>query len=466
MRPTPLALALFAVASAFVPAARAGDPEKVTEARVRAALAEARAALEKECGAKLDAGLALRFATAAEIGQRIAEENMAFVRLRQPDEEKARAEAQSLGDTLGAITFAKYSWNPRELLVVPRSLEAQARQQDLPELCSDTTLRALMVHELVHAWDDSLHGIPALFARADSLDAAGACNALLEGHAQHVARRVCKARGWSAGFETYTGVIGRVPDSSKELGEATLLMLRVQGAAIGFSYRDGERFVAALESAGGAEAVARAFREPPRDGESILHPEWYLDPKKRPAVLYEPEPALDLFVARFPGSVWSAQRLSIQSSQMEAGLALLPKEEAHALAASVRSARYVMLYPTANPNEKIVSTAVVEFGSETEALAYLAASDRLSKLKDEKMKTGLVRITGSSTSAIRAEGRTGWLQTKQMKNGALAFEVQAIDLLRGKVVVETLFSGEAIAVEEHIQLATELLAAVKLRQAK
>jgi hypothetical protein len=183
-------------------------------------------------------------------------------------------------------------------------------------------------------------------------------------------------------------------------------------------------------------------------------------------VLYDPEPALDIFVGRFPDSVWSSQRQSVPSSQVEAGMALLPNEEAHELGASIRSARQAALYPTANPSEKIVALTVFEFASETEARAFLAASDRLSKLKDEQMKTGIVRITGSSTSTIQGEGLTGQLQTKQMKNRELAFEVACVDLLRGKIVVETLFSGEPISVEEHVKLAVDLLAAVKLRETK
>jgi hypothetical protein len=261
-------------------------------------------------------------------------------------------------------------------------------------------------------------------------------------------------------------VIGKIPDSSKALGELALMTLRAQSAASVFTYCDGERFVAALDSAGGADAVARAFREPPRDGETILHPDWYLDPKKRPAVLYDPEPSLDLFAARFPDSVWSSQRLSLQSSQLEAALTLLPKEQANTLGASIRSARQVVLYPTANPAEKIVAATVFEFAGETEARAFLDASDRISKLKDEQMKTGIVRVTGSSTNTIQAEGMAGLLHTKQMKTGALAFELSCVDLLRGKIVVETLFSGEPISVEEHAKLAFDLVNAVKLREQK
>jgi hypothetical protein len=452
----------------FLPA-HTGDIEKVSEERLRAAYAEARSALESELGAKLADGLQIRIATAEDVAKRVAEENLTQLRRRQPDEEKAKAQAKALGDAAGALTFAKYSWSAREFLVVPRTWELNARQLELPAMTSDATLRAVMVHELVHAWDDRVYGLAAFVDSADSVDAASAINAIIEGHAQHAARRVCKARGWGAGFESFTGAIGAIPESSKTQGEALLMILRGQSANLTFAYKDGERFVAALEQAGGSEAVARAFREPPHDAETILHPEWYLDPKLRPASFYDPEPALDLFSARFPGDVWSSQRLSLQSNQLEVAFALLPKEESRPVLASIRSARLVVLNPTANPTEKMVVLAVVEFGTAAEARAYVDATGRLSKLKDEQMKTGVVRITGSTTSTIEpadSSGTSGLLQTKQMKNGALAFEVESIDLARGKLVVETVFSGEPIETEPHVKLALQLLDAVKQRELK
>lgn len=459
-------IALLAAWPASASPARSGEIEKVTEERLRAAYGEARAALETELGVKLEEGLQIRIATAEEVGKRVAEENLTQLKRRQPDEEKAKAQAKSLGDAAGAVTFAKYSWSAREFLVVPRTWEQNARLLELPAMTADATLRAVMVHELVHASDDRAHGLAALVDGADSIDAASAINAVVEGHAQHATRRVCKARGWSAGFDTFTGAIGAIPESSKAQGEALLTILRAQSANMTFAYKDGERFIAALEAAGGAEAVARAFREPPRDGETILHPEWYLDPKLRPASLYDAEPALDRFAARFPTDVWSSQRVSAQSNQLEAALALLPKEESRPVLASIRSARLIVLNPTANPAEKVAVLTVLEFGTEAEARAFVEATGRLSKLKDEQMKTGVVRITGSTTSTIESDEAHGLLQQKQMKNGALAFEVKSIDLARGKLVVETLFSGEPIETEPHVKLALELLDAIKKRELK
>lgn len=462
----PRALTLLTLLSVLVLPARAGDPQKVTEERVQAAFADARSALESVCGVRIDPQLVVRIVSAEELGKRVAEENLPIVRLRQPDEEKAKAEAKSIGDNASALMFAKYSWTPRGFLVVPATLELSAKQLGRPELTSDEVIRSVMVHELVHAWDDSVHDFAALLSHSDSIEATSAISAVIEGHAQRVTRRVCQVRGWSGGFETFTAGIGALPESLKLLGEAAQVSFRQQSAAALFTYGAGEKFMAALDAAGGAEGMTRAFRDPPRDGETILHPEWYLDPKQRPAVLYDAEPALDLFVTRFPSSEWSSQRQSNQSDQMEVGFALLPKEEAHALATSIRSARLVMLYPTAAPTAKLAAVTVLEFGSEAEARSFLEAGERLDKLKDERMKTGIVRITGSSSSTLQAPGMTGVLRTKQMKNRSLAFEVHTVDLQRGRVVVETLFSGEPIAMEEHVQLAVNLLSAVKLRGEK
>ncbi|MBI5431227.1 MAG: hypothetical protein HZA52_00165 [Planctomycetes bacterium] len=462
-------LAAFAPVTALLvlaPLARAAQLEKVTEERVRAAYAEARAVLESDFDARFHGELTIRLVTSVELGRRIAEENLPIVRLRQPDEEKATAEAKALGDAAGPIMFAKYAWSTREFLVVPKTWELSAKLLERPELTSDETLRAVMVHELVHAWDDALHDLSAFIANADSVDAANAVNAIIEGHAQYTTRRVCAAHGWSKGFDTFTSGIGVIPESSKASGEGMMTLLRAQSANTTFAYHDGESFVTAIGNVGGPEALARAFRDPPRDGETILHPEWFLDPRTRPVMLYDPEPALDLFVARFPADVWTSQRLTVQSNQLEAALVLLPKVDAAAIVASVRNARLVALYPAANPAEKMVVMTILEFGTEAEARAYVAMSDRLSKLKDEQMKSGVVRITGSTTSTLDGVDTFGFLQHKQMKNGVLAFDVLSLDLGRGKLVVETLLSGEPLDIEPHVKLGIALLEAVKKREAK
>ena len=449
---------LLAPLCALAPAARV--QEGVTQERVQSAFVEVRAAVESAL-AFAPAALELRFVEPAAVAERITAENLPMVRLRQSDPAKAEAEARSLGFALSQFAFAKYAWSTHELLVVTDRWEEQAEQLGRPEMCDDATLRAVLVHELMHARDDAEHDIASLLLRASTSDAAVAANALLEGHAQFEARRVCARAGWSAGFDTYTTAIGALPESAGELDEVSRTMLRVQSATIAAAYNQGERFVAALFEAGGAELVARAFREPPADGDTIFHPEWYLDPTKRPRVLYDAEPALDLVAARYPEETWSSQRASLQQAQVEAALALLPTETVANVVRTLRAARVIVQKPQVAPDSKMVVVALMEFEDEAAARAYLDAARRLGELKAERMKTGSLRITDRRHTELDRPAYSGYLERLHMKIGPTDVEVVALDAARGPLVAECVFSGEPIEDEALAAFAGELLDAAR-----
>lgn len=442
--------------------AQAAQP--VTEERVRAAFEEARVALAGVPGFALPADAKLVLTEAATIAARVEAENLPLVRRRESDPDKAADAARQIGEAFAQFAFAKYAWSTRELLVVPAQWNEHARLLERPQLTSDATLRAVLVHELVHAWDDVRTDLAGFLAPLASNDSVQAANSLVEGHAQFRARRVCEQQGWSSGFEAFTGSIGAVPASSAVLGEATLAFLRIQGATLASAYHDGERFVAALHASGGDELVARAFRAPPPDAETILHPQWYLDPATRPAVLHDPEPALDLFVARFPAEAWTANRVSLQSAQLAASLALLPEDTVRRVTGSLRAARAVSLQPSADPNAKMVVLVVLEFEGEVAARAFVTAGHELGELKDEKMRQGILRITASEREELDVPGLTGFRQRLAMVNGTLAFEVASVDAARGRLVVEALFSGEPIEDEELVELAGKLLDVVRRKE--
>lgn len=455
--------ALLALALAAVPP----PVQAVTEERLRAAYEEARAALAAEPGFALPAEARLVLCDTATVAARIEAENLPLIRLREPDADKAAESARQVGASLAQVVFAKYAWSTRELLVVPAAWQAQAHLLDRPEMTGDAALRAVLVHELVHAWDDARVGLTAFLAGLDSNDAVLAASALIEGHAQFRARRLCERHGWSPGFEAFTSGIGQVPEGSAAMGEGMQLLLRIQGANLRSAYLDGERFVAALHAAGGDELVARAFQSPPGDAETILHPGWYLDPSTRPAVLHDPEPALDLFAERFPAAEWTANRVSLQSAQVAAGLALLPAETVQQVTAPLRAGRALSLQPSAAPESKMVVLVVLEFESEPAARAFVAAAEELGERKDEALRQGMLRITDSEREPLALPpelGITGFRQRLAMVNGTFAFEVATVDATRGRLVVELVFSGEPIEDGELAALAGKLLEAVRLRE--
>jgi hypothetical protein len=320
-------------------AAQQGTAGEVTEARVRAAFDQARAAVEETLAARFEPPIGLRFVDVDEVAAFLAAENLQAIERRLPDRAAAELEARAFAEAHAPLLLAKYALKRNEIVVALDTWNRQAAALRRPEIGADETLRAVLVHELVHALDDAEHGLETLYARIDSRDTAAGVNAVLEGHAQHVARRVCAARGWTRGFEDFTQAIGALPEGSGDDGEALLLFRRIVSAGDRAAYHDGERFIAALEKAGGPQAIARAFRDPPQDGQTVFHPEWFLDPSRRPASVFDLDAGIELFAERFDDATWSAGRSSLQPAQLEASLGLLPAEAVSRIVSSVRASR-------------------------------------------------------------------------------------------------------------------------------
>lgn len=444
------------------PPKKAPAIEAVTEERVVAAYADARAACKEVLGVDLDSLPPLKMVAARELGEAVTAENLPVISLREPDQKKAQRAAAAAGRQFAQVAYAKYAWSTKSFLVVAKNWERFARALCRPELTADNALRAVMVHELCHAIDDRKFDIGKCLLTANTVEAVDAFSAVIEGHAQLVARRVCRVRGWSDGFDAFTGVIGAIPEGAAD-GEAMMLQLRAAAAALSTAYVDGERFVAAIVEARPETGVHDVFQAPPKDGDTVLHPAWYLDPKSRPAVLHDPEPAIDAFVARFDADVWTATRTNPTPKQLATGLTMLPKEDADALVASMRALRYAQVAPTKAPQSKLCYAIVMEFDGESSARRWVEISDVVSKKKDETMKTGAVRILSSSTRALDEGPVRGFLQRKTMTAGSSEFDVVSIDAWRGRLVVETLYSGEPPSDEEHVRLVDELLSAVRKR---
>ncbi|MCA8964901.1 MAG: hypothetical protein H6838_17780 [Planctomycetes bacterium] len=438
--------------------------EKITEERLQAAYADARAACEKVLGARLEELPALQIAEVDAIAEVIAAENLPSVRLREPDEDKAAASATVIGAQIAPLVYAKYAWSTRTFLVSPKTWERTARNLLRPQLTADSTLRAVMVHELCHAIDDRKFDFTSRLLEAKTADAITAYSAVMEGHAQLQARRVCAKSGWTDGFEALTSSIGALPNKMLLGGEGQQLLLRAQMAVLTMTYIDGERFAAAVLEARPETGARDIFEAPPKDAETILAPQWYLDPASRPARLYDLEPAIDAFVATFDKDVWSATRSNVTGKQLATGLTMLPKEELDALLASLRGVRAVQLVPTAAPQSKAAILVAVEFDSEDAARRWIAITKRVSEHKDETMDKGILRITGSKTTELAGDPLRGYLQEKQMRNGGLAFGVSSIDVMQGRVALETIFSGDPPEVAAHCKLVEDLLGKVKLKK--
>lgn len=437
----------------------------ITAERIQDAYRHAAEALEKHLGQPLEVLPPLSLVDAKHASRAIEQENLPIASLRHPGHpERAAAEARLIGKAWGSMVTAKYSWSTKEILVVTENWARTGAMFPELRMTADDVLRAVLVHELVHAVDDHTHDLGRLLETADTAESVDAISAVVEGNAQFVARRACATAGWTDGFKRFTRSIGAVPSDPDESGQGQQMLLAQGTFGVRFPYVEGERFVTAVDAALGAEGRSDLFKSPPRDLEVIASPGWHLDPESKPEVLYDLEPALDHFVERFDSSIWRARRLDLNSAQLTAGLTMLDPEDVARIRGAVRGVRLAQLYPKADPQSKIALVAAFEFDTSESAAHFVEQSAKLSKLKEEAMREGVVRITESKTTPIKLPNGTGWLFETQMVNRDLEFTVKSADIRRGKIVIETTFSGDPPARSELEALLDELLTKPSLKR--
>lgn len=457
MKPTSLLVGIQALALLAAPSLAQDSRPPITEERIQEAYREAAAALEKHLGRELEALPPISIVQPEAVAPVIESENLPIFRRRHPgDPDRAAADAKTVGELFGSVVIAKYSWSSKEILVVKRNWERTAALVPSLRITDDQALRAILIHELVHADDDQVYDLTKLLEKGDSIESVDAINALIEGHAQFVSRAACATAGWSDGFERFTQSIGAHP-LGEGAGEALQSLADVQSFASRFPYVEGERFVTAVDSASGAAGRARLFESPPRELELIAVPGWYIDPDSRPEVLYDMEPVLASFIEGFDKTVWSSQRVELNPAQIAAGLSLLEPEDVTRISESTRGALVAQVYPTANPQLKIAICAALEFNTAEDARHFITQSAELNNRKDEAMREGVLRITKSRSVPVNLPNGSGWIFEKEMMNGGYRFSLLSATFRRGKIVVELTFSGDPPSADVAKDLGNTLL---------
>jgi hypothetical protein len=175
---------------------------------------------------------------------------------------------EALGLLLGAELAGFYDPKARRMVLAA----------DLSRDAQDITL----YHELVHALQDQHFDLDGAFDyRPDASDVQGALHALAEGDATNAMMDVFRVANAQTGNPASAAPVTQsLLRLSTILMEATPELRKVPGIvarSVMAPYADGLAFVTALRARGGGFAeVDRAFREPPRSTEQILHPEKYL----------------------------------------------------------------------------------------------------------------------------------------------------------------------------------------------
>jgi hypothetical protein len=180
--------------------------------------------------------------------------------------------------------------------------------------------RITLAHELTHAIDDQRFGLErldVLGAECRDEDAAAAL-ALVEGNATFFMLRWAQTF-LTAAEQVQVGLEAATQDTSTEGIPAFVTRLQA------WPYEQGMRFISALDSRGGLDAVDEAFQELPASTEQIIHPERYPNDAPTPVDVPDLSDALgegwkDLDVMAV-GEAWLQVALGLRLDGSDAGAA-------------------------------------------------------------------------------------------------------------------------------------------------
>lgn len=326
-------------------------------------------------------------------------------------------------------------------------------------------LRAVLVHELIHVVDDQRFAWSAGLLRCENNDQLQAFSAILEGHAQLLATRVCEAAGWRADLDTYTGLIGY----SRPLGEGAgaELLARAHTVAISFAYHSGLTFWQHMLIHGGEGIEERIFKSPPNGVALISHPEWYLNPELRPERLYDLDRGLDILEDFISSKLWKATRVEITTAQIQVSLEVLGEAERKRSLESMVAMKAIVLQPIAAPMSAILQGVLYEQSDSVEAAFWLSMQERVMRIRDEKLKEGATKIISATYEEIVLDGATGLFVDKIVRFQGADVHVQVATLALGPLVVEFMASNHEVERKTLIETAVAMLKAVsQAREAK
>lgn len=426
--------------------------------------AEAVEIFEKHSGEKFVARPRFELATQEELATILADELAEQLRsISQARGEKNEADvveqATLSAEMLSQALLAKYQLSKHRILVSAEGFAKLAKLLDEPKLRSEPALFGVLVHELVHARDAERSSVFRRLKAVRSADEMLALSCLLEGHAQHRARQICKAAERSTGFEIFDRCITKPDPNLEDAEEGERLLANLVTQIVSTPYREGEAFFDRLVELGGAAALEKALQDPPKTMLEIFRPDWYLDPSSRPA-----EPpfgrAFDIF-ARDYQTGWDRQEVPLVPSQLRP--AMEPLEDPAAvdkMFEGIRTMRCVVL--TKGMGDSLVTLLVYHCETSPAAETVVALSRRLGVAKDEKMKAGAIRILSAEYEEIRGQGWRGFQTRKKVQVGPEEVDVVGGVVALGDLAIEYLYSNTPITetrVREVLDAATAALVA-------
>jgi|GEM_PF-78581 len=452
----------FLILCLLAPAGSAQTAFEINEESLSAAIKEVLPWIEKETGIDLERSISARLATREDLASALRESIEDRRGMLDTDLEFLEEHIESIVSKTSKIYGCLYDPARETILVCSQKFETQNHYS--PEV-----LRALLARECVHAADHQKYDIRSKLRSLKDTGANAAFRAVIEGHAQFVARKVCSAAGWSSGVEILTGSAVRGPSQVFE-GEQIYWQHfgRLLGVQTTVVYHEGEKFIQALFEEGGPDAVDRAFSIPPPDPRFIYHPAWFLYPESCEELIYDFDRALGLVVSRYDVNDWLVIKSSSSRNDIDAVLSLLPPHTPRHGPANLKQNSVVVLTSKDVGSDftpllpTFIALRLLEFAAPAEALRYVTAMERLHLIQDEEDE----RKDGVSIQQIYEFIRKDlWQGIFYQTEDFVIREVRgqtSLIVCQGPVALEILCSGKLVSKDELTAIASQLMTSLQI----
>jgi len=248
---------------------------KLTQKDIRAMFVQSRTLVTKNTGAELS-HIKLVFASDREIGDEVLSETRRLVNSQFSNSSFASHFLNAVMSSQEGTYAALFATERAEVMISTTLLHNYL--SGLPEDYSirRAAVKALLIHELVHAADDVNYGIHA--NRELNFRASFAQSATFEGHAQWLTRKLCKKANCSSGLDALDNFMF---SRGKQPNQLTQSVQAVSRNVLEYSYVEGEHFMQKIAARpDGDRLIEQLLANPPQDPIQILDPASYPNVKR------------------------------------------------------------------------------------------------------------------------------------------------------------------------------------------
>lgn len=300
-------------------------------------------------------------------------------------------------DAVAAGMLAKYAFEDGSIHVLPETAELMAVATGEPGLLDVGVVRVILVHEATHALDARRHPLRERLLACVDNDAMMAHGAVVEGHAQFVARTFARRADLVASFDCYGRALSWRPDAESG-GQAALMQAFM--AFTTFPYVKGLGFFDAVHAARGKAGVDEVFARPPQTTREIERPTVWLDPPAAAKV------SLDALLAPFESLApdeWADVRTPLMASALLPMFQRVPEGSPDEVLDLLVEAKALVSTHPAGTSQILV--AVMRMDSPEAAARMVALERALSELNDrESPVPGVEVVEATYTEGVGPEG--------------------------------------------------------------